>query len=69
MQVISTLFRFVFWFLLGFSKGHGLFECLANFIQTFLVKVMHPLGAFGIQVDQLGFITHGLAFVVAGMPQ
>jgi hypothetical protein len=28
---------------------------------------MHPFSAFGVQVDQFVVITHGLAYVVAGI--
>jgi len=67
MQAVSTLFRFVFRFFLNFSERHRLFKRLANLIQTFVVEVMHPFSAFGVQVDQFVVITHGLAYVVAGI--
>jgi len=43
------------------------FKRLANFIQTFVVEVMHPFSAFGVQVDQFVVITHGLAYIVEGI--
>ena len=69
MQAVSTLFRFVLRLFLHFAEWHRLFKCLAHFIQALVIEVMHTLGAFGIQVDQLVVFTHGLAYVVAGMAQ
>ena len=69
MQVVSTFFWFVLWFFLNFAERHCLFKCLAHFIQALVVQVMDTFGPFGIQVDQLVVITHGLAYVVAGMAQ
>ena len=34
MQAVSTLFRFVLWFLLGLAQWHGLLEGVAYFIQA-----------------------------------
>ena len=65
----SALFRLVFRLFLGFSQRHRLFERLAHFIQALVIKVMHALGALGVQVDQLVVITHGLAYVVASKAQ
>ena len=69
MQGVSTLFRLVLGLFLGLAQGHGLFKGLSNFIQAFVVEIMYALGAFGVQVNQLVVITHGLAYAVAGMPQ
>ena len=69
MQGVSTLFRLVLGLFLGLAQGHGLFKGLAHFIQAFVIEVVHALGTFGVQVDQLVVITHGLAYVVARMPQ
>ena len=69
MQAVSTFFRLFLRLLLGFPQRHGLFKGLSNFIQAFVVEIMYALGAFGVQVNQLVVITHGLAYAVAGMPQ
>jgi hypothetical protein len=36
-----------------------MFECLAHFIQAFVVEVVNALGAFCVKVDQLVVLAHG----------
>ena len=69
MQAVSTLFGLVLGFFLNFAEWHRLFKRLADFIQAFVIEVMHTLGALGIQVDQFVVFTHGLAYVVVRMTQ
>ena len=68
IQSISAFFRFVFRLFLRLAQRHGLLERLAHVIQALVVEVVHPFGPFGIQVDQL-VVTHGMAYVVAGLTQ
>ena len=60
MQGVSTLFRFVLRLFLRFAQRHRLLERLAYFIQALFIKVMNPLGAFGVEVDQLVILAHGV---------
>lgn len=69
MQAISTLFRFAFRLFLGLPQRHRLFKRLAHFIQSLVIQIMNTFGPFGIQVNQLVIVTHGLAYVMAWMPQ
>ena len=67
--MVSTLFRFVLRLFLNLAKRHCLLKCLAHFIQALVIQVMHTLGTFGIQVNQLVIITPGLAYIVAGISE
>lgn len=69
MQAISTLFRFVFRLFLGLTQRHRLLKRLTHFIQPFVIQIMDTFGPFGIQVYQFVIVTHGLAYVMAWMPQ
>lgn len=60
MQGVSTLFRFVLRLFLRFTQRHGVLEGLAYFVQALFIKVMNPLGAFGVEVDQLVVLAHGV---------
>ena len=60
MQGVSTLFRFVLRLFLRLAQRHRLLERLAYFVQALFIKVMNPLGAFGIEVDQLVILAHGV---------
>jgi len=64
MQGTSTLFRFVLRLFLGFAQWHRLFKRLTHFIQTLFIKVMNPLGAFRIKIDQLVILAHGAKYIV-----
>lgn len=64
MQGGSTLFWFVLRFLLGFAQWHCLLERLTNFIQTFFIKVVNPLGAFRVEINQLIVLAHGSQCIV-----
>lgn len=63
MQGVSTLLRFALRILLRFTQRHGLLERLAYFVQALFIKVMNPLGAFGVQVDQLVVLAHGDQYI------
>lgn len=69
MQAISTLFRFVFRLFLRLTQRHRLLKRLAHFIQSLVIQVMNTFGPLGIQVYQFVIVTHGLAYVMAWMPQ
>ena len=64
MQGVSTLFRFVLRFFLGFAQRHCLLKRLSNFIQTFFIKVVNPLGAFRVEINQLIVLAHGAQCIV-----
>jgi hypothetical protein len=64
MQGVSALFRLVLRFLLGFTQRHRLLKRLTHFIQTLFIKVMNPLGAFGIEINQLVVLAHGAQYIV-----
>ena len=64
MQGTSTLFRFVLRLFLGFAQRHRLLKRLTHFIQTLFIKVMNPLGAFRIKIDQLVILAHGAQYIV-----
>ena len=59
MQGVSTLFRFVLRLLLRFTQRHRLLERLAYFVQALFIKVMNPLGPFGLEINQLVVLAHG----------
>jgi len=60
MQGVSTFFRFVLRLFLRFAQRHRLLERLAHFVQALFIKVMNPLGAFSIEIDQLVILAHGV---------
>jgi len=64
MQGTSTLFRLVLRLLLGFTQWHRLLERLTNFVQTFFIEVVNPLGAFRIEIYQLIVLAHGALCIV-----
>ena len=64
MQGASTLFWFVLRLLLRFTQRHRLLERLAYFVQALFIKVMNPLGAFRIKIDQLVILAHGAKYIV-----
>ena len=62
----SALFRFLFRLFLGICQWHCLLECLAHFVQTLLFKVMHTLGTFCTQVNQIAVLAHKNQVTVRG---
>ena len=65
MQGVSTLFRFVFRLFLRFAQRHGLLESLTDFIQALFIEVMYTLGTFGVEVDQLVVLAHGVQYIAS----